>query len=150
MVVGHVEIVENAVTSLVKGFVDESGIASAQQEAAHGAEVFERSGADEMRVADAQLIPELAENRGIAVHVLARRDAGLGRRAGDIFAVLVGAGKKGHVVTLHALEAGDRIGNQSGVSRANVRARVGVVDRRGEIVPRTVVAVIHRRSEGMC
>ena len=103
-----------------------------------------------MRVADAQLVPELAENRGIAVHVFARRDARLGRGAGDIFAVLVGAGKKGHVVALHALEAGDRIGNQSGVSRADVRARVGVVDWRGEIVPRTVVAVSHRRSEAMC
>ena len=147
--VGDVEIVENAVTPLIKGFVDESGIASAKQQAAHGAEVIERSGADEMRVADAQLIPQVAENRGVAVHVFARRDARLGCRAGDIFAVLVGAGDKGHVVTLHALKAGDRIGHQGGISRANVRARVGVVDWRGEIVARTVVAVSHRRSEAM-
>src|ERR1700739_500022 len=134
-----VKIVITAVATLLEAFVDVSGITGAQQEAAHRAQVFERSSANEMGIADPQFVPEITENSGIAVHVLARADSCLGRRTGDIFAVLIGASEKGHVVALHALEAGNRIGNQGGVSRANVRPRVRIVDRRGEIELRAIV-----------
>ena len=130
-VVGDVEIVVDAVAALVKGFVDVAGVAGAQEQAAHGAQMIGGRGAHEMGVADAESVPERAKDGGVAVHELARGDAELGGGASDVFAVLVGAGEKGDVVTLHAFEARNRIGHQRGVRRADVRAGVGIVDRGG-------------------
>ena len=82
--------------------------------------------------------------------MFARADPCLGRRAGNIFSVFIRAGKKGHVVTLHALETGNGVRNQSGVSGADVGTRVGVVNRRGQIELRAIVGVGHGRSEPGC
>ena len=94
-----------------------------------------------MRVADAQLVPQRAENGGVAVHQFFRRDARFGGGAGDILAVLVGAGQKRYVVALHALETRHGVRDQSGVGRAHVRPRVGVIDRRGQIEFRTGIGL---------
>ena len=144
--IGDVEIVVDAVAALVEILVDVTGVARLQKQPPHGAQVLERRGADEVRVADAELVPQAAKNGRVAVHQLARRDAELGGGASDIFAVLVGAGEERHVVALHALEARDGIGHQRGVGRADVRPRVGVVNRRGQIVFRTRINVTQGRS----
>ncbi len=97
-VIGDVQVVVNAIAALVKRFVDVAGIARAQKQPAHGAQVLGRGGAHKMRIADAEFVPKRAKHGGIAVHQFAGRDAGLGRGARDIFAVLVGPGKKGDIV----------------------------------------------------
>ncbi len=148
--IADVKIVVNAIAALVEAFVDITCVAGTQQQSAHGALVFGRSRANEMSIADAQFVPQIAKNGGIAVHVLARRDPRLGRGAGNVFAVLIGAGEKRHVVTLHALEAGDRIGHQRRISRAHVGTRIGIVDRRRQVELRAIVGLAHGDSEPEC
>jgi hypothetical protein len=61
------------------------------------------------------------------------RDAGGGGAALDLLAVLVGAGEEEGVVAEQAVAAGDDVGDDGGVGVADVRARVDVVDRGGEV-----------------
>ena len=137
-IVGDVEIVVDAVAALVKGFVDVARVAGAEKQAAHGAQMIGGGSAHEMGVADAESVPERAKNGGVAVDQFARGDTQFGGGAGDVLAVLVGAGEKSDVVTLHPFEARNRIGHQRGVRRADVRAGIGVVDRGGQVERRAV------------
>ena len=77
----------------------------------------------------------LAEFVGDEVGELLRRFVGGGGGALDLLAVLVGAGGEDHrLVTLHALQALDRVGGDGGVGVADVGSGVDVIDRRGEVV----------------
>src|ERR1700739_5004266 len=77
--ISHVKVVVNAVASLIKRFVNVAGIAGAQEQPANGAQMIGRSGPDEMRVADAQLVPKSAKNGGIAIDKFTWGDAEFGR-----------------------------------------------------------------------
>src|SRR5260370_1799385 len=48
--------------------------------------------------------------------------------------MLIGAGEQHGVITLHPLEARDRLGGQGGVSVADVRRRGHIVKRCGDVV----------------
>ena len=74
-----------------------------------------------------------SELGGDLVGELLRRDAGGGGGALDLLAVLVGAGEEEGVVAEQAVAAGDDVGGDGGVGVADVRARVDVVDRGGEV-----------------
>src|SRR5207302_8161794 len=90
-------------------------------------------GADEVVVRDAEPPPRLAEDGRDRVGVRLGRDARLGRRLGDLVAVLVGAGQEVHGVAGQAPVAAHRVGDDRRVRVAEVRARVDVVDRRREV-----------------
>ncbi len=75
----------------------------------------------------------VAKLAGDLVGELLRRDAGGGGGALDLLAVLVGAGEEEGIVAEQAVAAGDDVGGDGGVGVADVRARVDVVDRRGEV-----------------
>jgi len=144
--VGYIEVVKNTVAALVNAFVNVSSVASFQKQAANGAQMLHGGGANEMGVADAELVPQATENCRVAVHQFARGDARFGGGASDIFAVLVGAGQEGDVVPLHAFEPGYCVRDQRGVGGADVRPRVGVIDRRGQIEFGTRISVTQGRS----
>ena len=90
-------------------------------------------GADELVVGDAHALPEVAEGGGDLVGELLRWDAGGGGGALDLLAVLVGAGEEVCVVAEETVATGDDVGRNGGVGVADVRARIDVIDGRGEV-----------------
>ena len=86
-------------------------------------------GADEVVVRDSHPLPELAEFRRNLIGVLLRRFAGGLRRALDLLTVLVGAGQEERVSAQQSLAPRNRVAGDRGVSVANVRPRVDVVNR---------------------
>ncbi len=107
----------------------------------HGYGVARRSGADEIGVADAEELPEIAENLLVAVYKVGGGDAEFFGGAFDIDAVLVGAGEVGDVEAAHALVARDHVADDGGVGRADVRAGVRVIDGSGEVI--LFLGIIH-------
>ena len=75
----------------------------------------------------------LREGGGDLVGELLGRDAGGGGGALDFLAVLVGAGEEEGVVAEEAVAAGEDVRDDGRVGVADVRARVDVVDRGGEV-----------------
>ena len=90
-------------------------------------------GADVVVVGDAHAVPEGAEGGGDLVGEVLRGEAGGGGGALDFLAVLVGAGEEEGVVAEEAVAAGDDVSRNGRVGVADVRARVDVVDRSGEV-----------------
>ena len=74
------------------------------------------------------------EARRVAVDQLLRLEARALGRLRDRLAVLVGAGEKEHVLAALAVVAGEDIGRDRRVRVPEVRLRVDVVDRRGDVV----------------
>ena len=89
--------------------------------------------ADVVVVGEAHAVPQRAELRGDLVGELLRWDASGGGGALDLLAVLVGAGEEEGVVAEQAVTAREHVGNDGRVRMADVRPRVDVVDRRGEV-----------------
>ncbi len=79
-------------------------------------------------------LPLALEFGGDGVGEFARRLAGALGGPLYVDAMLVGAGGEHGVVTLHAFEALDQVGDDSGVRVADVRRGIHVVDGSGEIV----------------
>jgi len=95
--------------------------------------VLGAGGADVVVVGDAHALPEILEGLRDLVGELLRRDAGGGGGALDLLAVLIGAGEEEGVVTEQAVAAGEYVRNDGGVRVADVRARVDVIDRGGDV-----------------
>ena len=104
----------------------------------HGAGVLVRGGADEIRVGDSEQLPQITENLFVPVDQLLRGDSGFFGGALDIDAVLVRTCEIGDVISAHAFVARNHIADDCGVGRADVRTRIRVIDRRGEIKLRLV------------
>ena len=88
-----------------------------------------RSGADVIIVGQAHSIPEGAEFRRDFIGELLRSLARSLGCALDLLPMFVGAGQEPRVVAQHAVAAGDRVAGKRGVSMADVRTRIDVVDR---------------------
>ena len=133
--VADVEIVVDAVAAFVFAFVDGfwSEALGAANQILHGNSVVRRGGADEIGVADAEEFPKLKEYFLVAVNQFGGRDSLLFGGAFDIDAVLVGAREVRDFVAAHALVARDYVADDGRIGRADVRARVRVVDGSGEI-----------------
>ena len=99
----------------------------------HRAGVAQLCGAHETVHAQAKFLPQVAIFRSDAVYKFLRREARGFRRPLDFLPVLVGAGKKHHVVAAHAFVARNRIGHDGGVCVAHVWPRVDVVNWRGQV-----------------
>ena len=108
--------------------------------------------ADEEVVGDVEQRHQRLEALRVAVGQLLRRDArALGGRA-DGLAVLVGAGEEEDVLAALALVAREHVGRDRRVRVAEMRRRVDVVDRRGDVerhgdagYPAAVAAIRARR-----
>ena len=90
-------------------------------------------GADELVVGDAEAIPEGAEFAADFVGELLRRFAGGGGGALDLLAMLVGSGEEERVMSQHALAAGYGVTDNGCVGVADVRPRIDIVDRSGDV-----------------
>ena len=91
-------------------------------------------GANELVILDSEPFPQAAKLRAQLVAVLFRRDTALARDALNVLAMLVIAGEQKRVIALHSFEAPDGVGHQRRVGVAQVRRRVHVIERRGQIV----------------
>ena len=89
--------------------------------------------ADEVVVAQPRGVPRRAEEGAHAIGMLARRDAGGGRRLRDLVAVLVGPGEDEGGPPAGAPEAREHVGDERDVGVTEVRLGVDVEQRRGEI-----------------
>ena len=90
-------------------------------------------GADVGVVGDAHALPEVFEGGGDLVGKLLWRNSGGGCGALDLLAVLVSSGEEEGVVAEQAVTAGEDVRDDGRIGVADVRARVDVIDRRGEI-----------------
>src|SRR6267378_942984 len=80
-----------------------------------------------------EALPRLAECARDLVGVGLRRHAGGARDLGDPLPVLVGAGEEVDAIPAQAAVPAHGIGGDGGVRVPEVRARVDVVDRRGQV-----------------
>ena len=90
-------------------------------------------GADEEVVGDVDARQQRLEALGVAVGELLRRDALALGRLRDRLAVLVGAGEEEHLLAALAHVPGEDVGADRRVRVAEVRRRVDVVDRGGDV-----------------
>ena len=90
-------------------------------------------GADEEVVGDVDARHQRLEALGVAVGQLLRRDALALGRLRDRLAVLVGAGEEEDLLAALAHVAGEDVGADRRVRVPEVRRRVDVVDRRGDV-----------------
>ena len=85
--------------------------------------------ADEVVVADVEVVPGLAIAGAHEVGVLPRGVPGFRRGAGDLEAVLVRPGEEEHVVAEEPAPAAQRIRRHGGVGMTDIRGVGDVVDR---------------------
>ena len=124
-----IEFVGNAVLAGVRALVNVAIVANAAEQFLHAFFVTLFGGADEIIVRDSHPLPELAEFQRNLIGILLRSLAGGLRGALNLLAVLVGAGKKKSVRTQQTLPSRNRVASDGGVSMADVRPSVHVVNR---------------------
>ena len=128
-----VELVEHAILAAVRTFVDVAALLQSGEHGLHAAHVPGLGGADEVVVGDLHAVPQTAELARDLVDKLLRRAAGGGGRALDLLPVLVGAGEEPGVHAHHALAPGDGIAHHGGVRVPDVRPRIDVINRSGDV-----------------
>ena len=121
----------------------------AADQSLHRAGVIIGSGAHEIGDADAEQLPEITKDFFVFVDQLLRRDSGFFGGAFDVDAVLVSAGQVGDIVAAHSFVAGDDVADDGGVGRADVGARVRVVDGSGEVILRLGIFHEELRRPGL-
>jgi len=99
----------------------------------HGGPVLRAGRAHEALRRQAEREPLRAELLGHAVDERLRRELLLRRGLGDLLAVLVGPGDEEGILAGEPVVARERVGDRRGVGRAEVRRRVGIVDRRRQV-----------------
>ena len=77
--------------------------------------------------------PLIPEQLGDRIGILLRRHPGGLGGALDVLAVLVGAGEQEGVVALHLLIAPDRVGHHRAVGVPEMRRRIDVIKRSGQV-----------------
>ena len=140
LVLGVVVLAAHAVQAVVRALVDEAVVVDLGQERLDGLAVAVLGRAEEVVVGDVEAGPGLDEPRRGAVGPLLRRHPVLLGSLGDLEAVLVGAREELDLVTAESVPAGDRVGVDRRVRRAQVRRVGDVVDRRRQVEAR------HRRQ----
>ena len=142
--IGEVGLVRHAIPTVVAALIQVAGLLHALPQVLHGMMLARLGGADEVVVGDLELAPKLLEVRSLAVGPLLRRHVVLGCGLGDLLAVLVHAGQELDVIAGGATITGLNVGDDGGISRAQVRIGVDVVDGRRDKERR--LALIH----GVC
>ena len=129
---GVVGFLVHAVPALVGTLVAVALVVEVLPELPHGARVARLGRAHEVGVGDVKQVPYVAERRLHRVAPFLRGHPLAGRRVGHLLAVLVHAGDERHVVAVHALVAGNRVGRDRRVGGAQMRGGIHVIDRGGE------------------
>ena len=132
---GHIDIrfVGHAVLAGIRALVDEAAVAQRGEQLLHAALVALLRGADEVVVAQPQPVPQPAELGGDRGGKLHRRAPGQFGGALDLLPVLVGPGQEPCVDAQRPLAPRDGVAHDGRVGVPQVRPRIHVVDRRGEI-----------------
>ena len=128
--IGEVGLVGHAIPTVVAALIQVAGLLHALPQVLHGMMLARLGGANEVIVGNLELAPKLLEVRSLAVGPLLRRHVVLGRGLGDLLAVLVHTSQELDVIAGGAAIASLNVGNDGGISRAQVRIGVDVVDRR--------------------
>ena len=137
--VGRVaEALVRAVPALVRAEVDVALRMRATDHLLRGPDVVRVGRADEPVRRDRQGVLGRLEQGDLLVDELARRAGFVDGGLGDVDRVLVGAGQEPRVVAEHPVPAGDRVGADHLVQGVQARLVVGVRDRRGQVVARSV------------
>ena len=110
-----------------------SAILQKSEELLHAGSVPRLRRPDVVIIGDAHPVPELAKAVRYLIGKLLRSDAGRGRRALNLLPMLVCPRQKQGVVAKQAMSPGEHVRDQRRVGVPNVRARVHVVDGRGEV-----------------
>ena len=123
-----------AVPALVRPGVDIAAVVNRLEHALDRLDVARVGRADEEVVGDPEAPDEVLEPLGVAVGQLAGRDALALRGLRHRLAVLVGPGEEEHVLATLPHVPRQDVGRDRGVRVAEMRLRVHVVDRRGDVV----------------
>ncbi len=123
-----------AVPALVGALVDPAVVVDALHDLGDALRVAGIGGADEEVVAGVDDRHQRFELGGVAVGQLLRGDALALGRVLDRLAVLVGAGEEEDVLAALAHVAGEHVSRHRRVGVTEMRLRVDVVDRRGDVV----------------
>ena len=123
-----------AVPALVVPLVHEPVLAHPRQHLLHLRHVLRVGRADEEVVRRLDPRRERLEALGVAVRQLLGLDPERVRRVGDRLAVLVGAGQEEHLLAALAVMARHHVGGDRRVRVPQMRRRVDVVDRGGDVV----------------
>ena len=126
---GVVLLTGDAVEPAVRVLDDPAVVVDLLEELLHRSVVPGLGGADEVIVADVQLVPHCREPGRELIGPLLGGDAMLLGGPGDLLTVLVRARQEEDVITGQPVPAGQRIGIDRGVGVADVRGVVDVVDR---------------------
>ena len=122
-----------AVPALVQALVDVAVVVDALEDVLDAADVLGVRGADEEVDRGLELGRQRLEALGVAVGQLLGLEPLVLGRVGHRLAVLVGAGEEEHVVAALAVMARHHVGGDRRVRVPQVRSRVDVVDRRGDV-----------------
>lgn len=142
--IGEVGLVRHAVPAVIAALIQVAGLLHALPQVLHGMMLARLGGTNEVVVGDLELAPKLLEVRSLAVGPLLRRHVVLGCSLGDLLAVLVHASQELDVIASGATIASLDVGDDGGISRAQMRIGVDVVDGRRDKERR--LALIH----GVC
>ena len=142
--IGKVGLVGHAVPAVIAALIQVAGLLHALPQILHGVMLARLGGTNEVVVGDLELAPKLLEVRSLAVGPLLRRHVVLGCSLGDLLAVLVHASQELDVIAGGATIASLDVGDDGGISRAQMRIGVDVVDGRRDKERR--LALIH----GVC
>src|SRR5262249_31771765 len=133
LLLGVEALAADAVLAPVLAEIDLAGVPQGLQDLLHHRLVARLGGPDEVVIGDAEPPPRFPEGGRDLVGVGLRRHPGLGSGGGDVVPVLVGAGEEPHAVATQPVIARHGVGDDGGVSVAQMGARVHVVDGRGEV-----------------
>ena len=134
LALGPEALAGGAVQALVGALVDVPFVVQVFEDLLDFLLVVIVGGADEVVVRDVHQVELLFDDGGYLVHELLGGQALLGGLQLVFLAVLVGAGLEEHVVALHALKAGDGVGQDDLVHVADVGLAGGVGDGGGEVI----------------
>src|SRR5208283_1710450 len=129
----NIELVKHAILSAVRALVNVPALLQAREHGLHPSHVPRFGSANEVIVGDFHAVPQRTKLTGDPVHELAWRTAGSCGRALDLLPVLVGASEEPGVHAHHALAACNGVAYHRGVSVADMRPRVHVVDGRRDV-----------------
>ena len=128
--IGKVGLVGHAVPAVIAALIQVTGLLHALPQILHRMMLARLGGTNEVVVGDLELAPKLLEVRSLAVGPLLRCHAVLGSGLGNLLAMLVHTGQELDVIAGGAAIASLDVGDDGGISRAQMRIGVDVVDRR--------------------